>query len=49
MNMVKTEKNNYLIPQDFINKEQVIKYKSDILLDSLEIYQISLFDEDQKI
>jgi hypothetical protein len=49
MNMVETEKNNYLIPHDFINKEQVIKYKSDILLDSLEIYQISLFDEDQKI
>ena len=40
MNFVTSEKTNYLIPDDFIKKEEVIKYNSTILLESLEVYNI---------
>ena len=45
MNFVTSEKDNYLIPKDFINMEQVIRYDSYILLESLEVYNILQYTE----
>ena len=45
LNFVTSEKSNYLIPNDFINMEKVIKYDKYILLESLEVYNIILYIE----
>ena len=45
LNFVTSEKNNYLIPNDFINMEEVVKYDSYILLESLEVYNILQYTE----
>ena len=47
MNFVTSEKYNYLIPKDFINMEQVIKYDSYILLESLEVYNIVQYSQNK--
>jgi len=41
MSMVKSERTNYLIPDDFIDKEKAKHYGSEIILDMLEIYKIT--------
>ena len=40
MSMISSEKKNYLIPDNFIDKNKCIKFGSDILLECLEIYTI---------
>jgi hypothetical protein len=45
LNFVTSEKKNYLIPNDFINMEEVVKYDSYILLESLEVYNILQYTE----
>ena len=45
LNKVKSENNNYLIPNDFIDKNLAITYGNDIFLEVLEIYQIIIYDE----
>ena len=45
LNKVKSENKNYLIPNDFIDKNLAITYGNDIFLEVLEIYQIIIYDE----
>ena len=40
MSMIRSEKKNYLIPDNFIDKKKCIIFGSDILLECLEIYSI---------
>ena len=45
LNFLTSEKKNYLLPDDFINMNEVIKYNSYILLESLEVYNILYYNE----
>ena len=47
MNMVRSNRTNYLLPDNFIDLKQCVKYSSDILIEILEIYQVLSYEEAQ--